>query len=198
MNSHENIQRIAAKSFAEHIMQDAPAQSWRLGKPGTGCYAFRVTWAPGMIAVSGDIGSAIYEIWPAFQTLEGAIRLVARADYDYLCGKSNIKREYDREETVKGLVEYAYRSLRDGHKPALFEQICDEYGGDPDKPRGRKEAIREFRDDCSLSAERIYDLTGDFEDPVYSYPSDARWAFEALKLWAVKIQAAGASSGEAA
>ncbi|KAA0117838.1 hypothetical protein CIW48_26905 [Methylobacterium sp. P1-11] len=198
MSNHENIQKIAALSFAEHIMQDAPAKSWHLGKPGTSAYAFRITWAVGVVAVSGDIGTAVYEVWPAFQTLEGAIDLIGKAGFDYLTSKSEFKEEYDREATVEALIESAYEAQRRKWQPQLFKQLCDEYGGDENDPADRKDAVRQFRDDDSMSAERIYNLTGDFEDPLYRHTAAARWAFEAVKLWAAKMKAEAAQVGSAA
>lgn len=182
-----NIDRIAAKSFAGHVIEDAPSRSWRLGKPGTSCYAFRITWAPGTLAVSGDVGSAVYEVWPAFNTLDGAIDLVSSAGFDYLAAKSGAKKEFDRDETVAHLIRNAYADLRNGYRDSFFKHVCDEYGGDPDDRMDRKEAVREFRDDADLTAERIYSITGDFEAPIYTMPSDARWAFEAVKLWAKMV-----------
>lgn len=184
MASYDDIRRIAALSFANHAIAEAPARSWRLGKPGTSAYAFRVTWAPGMVALSGDVGTVVYEIWPAFNTLEGAIDLVAQADFSYLASKSGVDKEFDREATVADLIRYAYDGKRQGCRERLFAQLCDEYGGDPDNVVDRKEAVRAFRDDDSLSAERIYGITGDAEDLRYSLPSGARWAFEAVKFWA--------------
>jgi hypothetical protein len=185
----DNIARIAALSFAEHVIQDAPSRSWRMGEIGTSAYAFRITWAPGLLAVSGDIGSAVYEVWPAFQTLEGAVSLVAEANLDYLAGKSGVAKEFDRDATVGHLIRYAYHSLRNGHRAGLFKQLCEEYGGDSDDAYDRKEAVRSFRDDADLTAERVMNITGDFEDPRYSLPSSARWTFEAVKLWAKTVGA---------
>lgn len=193
-----NIERIAAQSFAEHVMQGAPAKSWRLGKPGTGAYAFWITWAPGILVVSGDIGSDIYELWPAFNTLESAVDLVSDAGFCYLTSKAGIRDEFDRGETVKLLLEGAYQDLRNGYQQHLFAQLCEEYGGDEGNPIDRKEAARSFRDDYDLTAERVYNITGDFEAPCYRPPSSARWAYEAVKLWAAKMQAAASQTGEAA
>lgn len=192
MSAYDNIATIAALSFAEHVMQDVPAKSWRLGKPGTGAYAFRVTWAVGVLAVSGDLGTAVYEVWPAFNTLEGAVDFVDRANFDYLTSKSEFQKEYDREATVEALIQSAYEGLRHKWQPRLFKQLCDEYGGDESDPADRKDAVRRFREDDTMSAERIYSLTGDFEDPLYRHTAQSRWAFEAVKLWAAKMQAVGA------
>lgn len=198
MSENDTIKRVAAQSFAEHLMEDAPSRSWRLAKPGTGFYAFRVTWAPGMLAISGDIGTCVYEVWPAFQTVNGAVSLVSEAHFDYLAGKSQTKQEVDQEATVQHLLQVAYDDLRGGSRPRLFKLLCDEYGGDHKDPLDRKEAARAFRDDQGLTAERVYNITGDFEAPSYSFPSAARWAFEAVKLWAAKMRSLEADQASAA
>lgn len=189
MNRHSDIQKIAARNFAEHRLTKGPGYSWRMGKPNTGAYSFRVTWAPGALTVTGDIGQAVYEVWPSFGTLWGAIDLVSQAGFDYLCSKSGAREEFDRDATVEHLLQSAYSELRYGSGPDLFKQICDEYGGDPDDAWGRKEAARAFRDDQDLTAERVYNITCDGEAPSYSYPASARWAYEALKLWAATMKA---------
>ncbi len=189
MSSHPDIQKIAALSFADHRLTKGPGYSWRMGKPNTGAYSFRVTWAPGSLTVTGDIGSAVYEVWPSFGTPWSAIDLVSQASFDYLCGKSGVREEFDRDSTVEHLLQSAYSELRYGSRPDLFKQICDEYGGDPDDARDRKEAARAFRDDLNLTAERVYNITCDSEAPSYSYPASARWAYEALKLWAATMRA---------
>ena len=189
MDEHLGIAKIAAKSFADHRLTKGPGHSWRMGRPNTGSYSFRVTWCPGVLVVSGDIGSAVYQVWPSFGTLWGAIDLVDQAGFDYLAGKSGVREEFDRDETVSSLVRYAYESLRHGHRESLFKRLCDEYGGDPDRPHDRKEAVRAFRDDDSLTAERVYNITGDFEAPTYSLPASARWTYEALQLWAATMKA---------
>lgn len=193
MSDHDNIATIAAKCFDEHVMEDAPARSWRVRKPGTGCYAFRITWTPGSIAVSGDIGRAVYELWPSFDTVEGAVKLINQAGFHYLTSKAGFKDEFDRDETVQSLLESAYRDLRSGYRQHLFALLCDEYGGDVENRVDRKEAAKAFRDDPDLTAERVYNITGDFEAPSYSPPSEARWTYEAVKLWVAKMQAAIAS-----
>lgn len=198
MNAHDNIVRIAAKAFNEHVMHDAPTQSWFLGKPGTSTYAFSITWSPGILCVSGDVGRGVFEHWRAFATLAGSVDLVTDADFDYLCEKSGFAKEFDREATAEHLIEGAYQNWRCGGRPQFFDQVCDEYGGDVEVVRDRKEAVRAFRRDCDLTAERVYRLTGDCEDPLYRYPAAARWAFEAVKLWAAKMRAAVPAMGEAA
>lgn len=193
-----NIALIAAQSFADHIMTDEPSRSWRLGKQGTGYHAFRVTWSPGVLTISGDIGSAVYEVWPGLNTVTGSVEFVSRANFDYLSEKGSIKKEFDREATAEHILETAYEYLRTWKDARYIKQVCDEYGGDPADAFDRKEAARALRDDPDLTADRAYDITNDAEVPVYAYPAAARWAFEALKLWAAKMQAASLEAGEAA
>lgn len=189
MADHADIQRIAAKSFADHRLTKGPGFSWRMAQLNRSAYFFRVTWAPGVVVVNGDIGEAVYQVWPSFGTLWGAVDFISRADFDYLCEKGNSRKEFDRDATVEHLIRYAYDSLRSGYLPDFFRRLCDEYGGDPDCRQDRKEAVRAFRDDQDLTAERVYNITGDFEAPTYSYPPRARWTYEAAKLWAATMKA---------
>lgn len=198
MSNHEEIARIAESAFAAHVIQDAPARSWRLGKPGTGSYAFRVTWAPGLLSISGDIGSAVYEVWPSFNTVEGAIEFVERACFSYLNEKAGFRDEYDSDLTVESIVQRAYADLRNGHRGEIFDQLCDEYGGDGSKAQDRKEAVREFREDSGLTADRVIGITGDFEDLIYRPPAVARWTYEAAKLWAKHMRAAAQAAPQVA
>lgn len=189
MSEYASIQKVAALSFAEHVLTNASGRSWRMGKPGHGAYAFRVTWGPGVLTISGDVGRAVYEVWPGLATIWDAVEFVERADFDYLCEKSGFTKEFDRDATVSHLIEMAYADLRCGSPPAFFRRVCEEYGGCADIPCDRKEAARAFRDDQDLTAERVYNITSDFEAPSYSYSSCARWTFEAAKLWARTMRA---------
>lgn len=184
MTSHPDIQRIAKLSFAKHVLTKAPARSWRMGEPGRSAYAFRITWAPGGLAVSGDIGSATYEVWPGFSSVWDAVEFVSHAGFEYFCEKGSLKTEFDRDATVRHLFETAYADLRAGYKVKFFKQICWEYGGDHENHHDREEAARAFCDDDGLTAERVYVITCDSEALIYSYPARARWTYEAARLWA--------------
>jgi len=200
---------IARQAFADHrLSRRGPGWSWRMARPGTGIYSFRVTWAPGVLVVSGDIGDATYRIWPSAATLWGAIELVHRAGYDYLTGKSTAKTEFDREATVRSLLHHADEAMRWGDFTA-WELIVEHYHGsagfrytdqhgrrvmewlvNPRSAAVQMRAAAALREDYDLTAERVYEITDDFEAPRYSYPSETRWTYEALQLWASAMLAA--------
>lgn len=207
MNSHKHAATLARKAFAQHRLRRGPGFNWLMARPGTGAYSFRVTWSPGILVVSGDIGDATYRIWPAAATLWGAIELVHTAGYDYLTGKSTAQTEFDRDATVRSLLRRADEAQRHGDFEP-WEQIVEHFhpyaGFRHTNEHGRREmqwevnprsgsvqmfAAAELRH-CDITAEQVYHLTGDGEAPRYSYPVETRWTYEALQLWAAAMLAA--------
>ncbi|CAH1658549.1 conserved hypothetical protein [Hyphomicrobiales bacterium] len=193
MRGHAELSSVAQKVFADHRMRKGPGYSWRLAAPGKGAYAFRVTWAPGIIVVSGNIDGAIYRVWPAFSSVRGAVDLIHRADFDYLAGKSTEATTYDREATIAAIIERADERLNDCDDASDWARILKDYGyfrlTDPLDEAARAAAAEIFREDDEFSEAAAYKLTGDAESPVYDYPPRARWAYEAVTLWAATMVA---------
>lgn len=56
----QQIQKFAANSFREHVLterlNEGLFRSYRCQKPGSWCYGFDVTFTPGWVFLSGDIG----------------------------------------------------------------------------------------------------------------------------------------------
>lgn len=179
-----NAKNIGPEIWNKSRIINTPAKSWVCFRPRTSAYRFSVTWYPGTLVVTGDIGSAIYETWPGFNTVDKAVEFVKTAKFDYLTSKSNIQKIYDREATTKHIVRYIYEYLRRGESLDVVKDICEKYVYEHTSVVERKKAFREFLEDDSLDSHDIYNLTNDAEDICYSYPSDAEWCYEALKHWA--------------
>lgn len=97
--------------IVRHEMRDRPSRSFWFSEPGKGSiYAFALTWSPGTLALSGDLGELVLTHYQAMPTLESAVAWAARADADYLLGKSNRKKSICREGTVEGIIEGAIQS----------------------------------------------------------------------------------------
>lgn len=100
-------------------------------------YAYAVTWTPGTLVLSGDIGELTITHWHAMPTLLDTIDWLRAADHEYLMGKSSAKREYDQEETLAWIILSANEQAGDSMK-ALREEM-QEYrrslADDPD-PEG--------------------------------------------------------------
>jgi hypothetical protein len=123
-----DIEKAAVKEFANHVMVEVPARSFhfrsivpvteyvaakameRARFKKSSFYSFTLTWAPGVLTVSGDIGEIVITHGDLMSFDEG-IKWAAASDYDYLMGKSNLKKEYDPDKTFKSLVEDANREL---------------------------------------------------------------------------------------
>lgn len=172
--------------LAHHAISRETGWTYRCAKPGTSFYAYRVTWCPYNLTVTGDIGEIVISHY-SFIDPWAAAAWINGAGWSYFMEKSNFGKEYDADATAKSIVEDAYRRLRDSRDDvALFERIIDEcgsYGDDASSPEDRKSACRSMLD-AGISAERAYDITSDFEAPVYSYSEKHRIKYDALKLWA--------------
>lgn len=199
MTRHADIAKMAAKAFAEHRMTKGPGMSWRLARLGTGTYSFRITWTPGAVTVTGDLGSTTYEAWPSFSTLWGAVELISSAHYDYLFGKSGAKTVFDPEATVQHAVEFADSYMRDFGDFQFWERIVaaclfGSFYRHPvtgertwlENPRSgavQMRALAELRRE-DLTPDRIYDILGDPEMISYAPTPETRWHYEAVTLWA--------------
>lgn len=184
------IEKMAAQTFADHRMRREPSHSWRLGAPGIGLESFRVTWAPGIVVVSGDIGDITYRLWPAFGTLWDAIEMIHKAGYDYLTGKSPLKQEFDRAATMDRLVEIANEAVRFRDKWSIWEAIVEasDVPGSYLDETVRTEAVVALTD--SLDEHQVYEICGDHEQIQLAYDQRTRWCYEAVQLWAGKMLAA--------
>lgn len=192
METHSDMLPMIRQAFAHHRMRKGPGLSWRFARPGAGSiYSFRVTWTPGAVTVTGDIDAATYQVWPSFGTLWGAIELVHQAGFDYLTGKSRARKEFDQDATVRHILRCADDQMRHGDF-SIWEKIVGEWGWRDLDRRYRNGAVQmvaaaEMRKACDLTAERVYNLFGDSELPVYSYGPSTRWQYEAVKLWAAEM-----------
>lgn len=197
MQKYKNVKRMADEVFADHRMKKGPGLSWRLAKPGTGMYSFRVTWTPGAAVISGDIGDATYNVWPAFADLWDAVQLINGADFSYLAGKSTIPTEFDQEATVRNVLRCADDEMRFsdiGEECPIWKALFD-WCDDPllDNHRNgsqQMQVAKWFRESSDIGPETAYchfalDRIDDWHCMLeYSYPARAMWCFEALKLWA--------------
>lgn len=105
----EKFNQMIDNSFANHVIQDEPVvRSWKIKKPDTWAYSYTVTWTPGHLTISGDIGECAFTHWAAMRdSWEQARDWVRESDIDYLLGKSNARREYNYEASVRQLIEIA-------------------------------------------------------------------------------------------
>lgn len=185
MQADKGIAEQTAKVFAGHTMADHPSKSWMVcGK--SSAYHFVITWTPGTLFVSGDLGGSAYSSH-GFGTLDGTLEIVGHGCFEYLTSKSTHALKYDPVATAKGIIRDAYYYFRQGVSEPM-ERIIDECRhGDVDNSSDRKEACRALMSAAEtddLSEQTAYDLSTDSEVFCQKYGVDANWHFQALQEWA--------------
>lgn len=110
MNRTEKQDAVTrATSWLErHIMTDRQSRSWHFYKPNKGSvYAYSLTWTPGSLFLAGDLGELTLTHYNALHDLESGLSWAASSDADYLLGKSDRKRVFDRQGTIDYIVQCA-------------------------------------------------------------------------------------------
>ena len=179
--NHDDIAAMAKVEFAGHRIKKGPGLSWRMWDPKKGgIYSFRVTWTPGHLIVTGDIGHADYCVWPSFSTLWGAIELAHGAGYDYLTGKTGVAQVYDEELTIQEVLRVADDQMKYDDF-SVWKNIVDEfeYGDNHRNGAIQMKAASRMRSD-GLPEHKAWELA---ETSVRIYPPETRWCYEALQLW---------------
>lgn len=185
MKRNADIVAMAAKAFANHIMTRERGCCWRLGKRGSVHYSFRISWHPGAVVMTGDLGETIWrgpsDFW--ISPWEAA-RLIAGCDLHYLFGKSTGEREFDAEGTIRNILQIADEQMKFSGSTALWTTICDHYGLDGAKVTDHMKAARLLREGGISRPGDAYHITSDFEFDSHRIPPQAVWQFEAVQLWA--------------
>ena len=118
MNYKQRLRRIgdASAQLAQHQISTRPSISWHFAEYKDGAassfYAFAITWTPGTLVLSGDLGECTVTHWNATRTLESAVRWMHGASFDYIMGKSDAKQEFSRDETLRQIVFMANDQAR--------------------------------------------------------------------------------------
>lgn len=113
--------REARLRLQHHHGRERISRAWTLGRlypDGTmeGNESYTVTWTPGVLSLSGDLGDLTVTHYGAMGSLEGAVSWIGRnSDLGYLLSKSDAKEQYDPEHTLSYLREWASGDAR----PAL-------------------------------------------------------------------------------
>jgi hypothetical protein len=178
--------------FNRHVMKRETGHTWRCARPGTNIYGFRVTWAPGVLVMTGDLGDLVIshqsftEPWSAAAWVRGSSGSV-----DYFLSKSNVDTKFQPEETARRIVSHAYEILRQTGSIRAFKPIVDEFGGygaDPEVPADRKEACRDLLNCGEIDERRAYDIAEDSELLSYGYADFiVKTQVPALRWWADEL-----------
>lgn len=176
-----------AKEFADHqITREPRARCWKVQKSGTWIYGFFITFSPGVLTLSGDVGELVITHYHAMPTLEAALQWLDGIEFSYLMGKSSAKQEYSPTASAKCAVAMANEDLKyddDRRWKKLFQIF--EFDLDPDaRDPGNAEhraALAKMLTEDGIQIDQLGEIDPDAW--TQEYPSQCRWQFEAIKRW---------------
>ena len=165
MTSKFSIRDHVDSSFKEHTFVPAPSQSFSffghsrelryvpqkttesMRVSPSSAYSFEITWRPGHILLTGDLGELTLVQKFAMPTFKEALEWVVKADYDYLMGKTSVKKDYDPDATYEYLIQTANREAVEylvGHSDwSIKEKRYIRKGGVRSDVRRHREEFKE-------------------------------------------------------
>ncbi len=181
---NESEKKMIDDAFAGHSrIQLSNSKSWLMQNPETQGYWFRVTWCPGSLLLSGDVGEILLTHYHAMPTWEEAVEWVNNACHGYLMQKSNKEREFDEEETVKQIILMANEYLNEYDDDCYWSKLSKITRIDI---KDKDKICEEIKVGYFESPQNVYeymdsdaDWTGSF-----SYDIETHFQYEALQLWA--------------
>lgn len=192
MSTHDDKhQAHMRETFSRHAIRRETGWTWSCRRPGDSAYAFRVSWCPSHLTVTGDIGSIVITHY-SFTDPWAAAAWVAGAGWSYFMEKSSVGKAYDAEATAEFIIEHIYGWLRGEDRDTdrarqWLDRIADLPGiyssEDEHTAAWRKDILRQLTS-SGLSESDAYEVTEDAECCLYRYPERERWKYEALRLWA--------------
>lgn len=161
------IREHVDSTFKDHVFVPSPSQSFsffgysremryvpQMTKEGvrvsrSSAYSFEITWRPGHILLTGDLGELTLVQKQAMPSFKEALEWVVDADYDYLMGKTNVKKVYDPQATYEYLIQTANREAIEhllGHSEWSYkdQRYIRRNGVRPD--------MRRYRNECKQAA----------------------------------------------
>lgn len=122
----KKIQRESEETFSTHKIRTIPSKAWlcagvteagRRKSP----YWFKISWAPGVLTVSGDIDEVIFTHQSGLATLSSTLKWLHGIDFDYLMSKSNAKKELDNQQTLIDIIGMANQDAQPDFAAILRE-----------------------------------------------------------------------------
>lgn len=107
-------------AISGHVMSERRSRSFDFRTPGKGStYAFVLTWSPGSVNLSGDLGELTVTHWHALHDFAPGMRWMADSHLDYLLRKTGAQDEVDPEATARFIIEIAQQELSFGDHSRL-------------------------------------------------------------------------------
>lgn len=194
--NYKQVDDMAAEKFAGHeINRQHQVATFRVGKPNTTNYGFFVTWRPGTLALSGDLGNITATHYQALMTLESTIEWMADAEFYYFMEKTGVDRVYDLGATVQDFKDFADEDAgweRARGDQSLWQRLmvhCSVTTHD-DCLKRLKEATEHHYQAAMLAQDmEIDDYTG-----ATKYADQCRWQWLALRHWAKEMVEGGVAT----
>ncbi len=182
---NEYDQKMIDDAFAGHsFIHNGESKSWLMKNPESQGYWFRVTWCPGSLSVSGDVGEIVLTHYHAMPTWQDAVKWVKDACHGYLMQKSNKERKFNEEETIKQIIHMANEQLEYGDND-MWKKLAEQTG----IPIEDKDGIQ---DEIGLgffeSAQDVYEFMEDADwTGSYEYDMETHYQYKALQVWANEV-----------
>lgn len=156
--------QVATANTKDHTLSADVGRSFTFAKDGTWIYGFHVTWVPGFIHISGDIGDLTLQHYGAFHSLRNAMTWLAHeTDDTYQLSKvahGQRIEEFDVERTVQTIEEHIKELAEEGRDEAadcLREVIKDIRSVDDNFADGEGKDVL-----CAQSVDGGHPLLDDF------------------------------------
>lgn len=113
-----DIRKLARSEFSGHVVTVQDSKAFRFSRAtGGSFYSYILTWMPGTVTITGDLGSLTLSHPQAMAGWRDAMEWLAGSDYDYLMQKASPRdQELDHAGTAKFILdmadESALRSLK--------------------------------------------------------------------------------------
>jgi len=171
------------EAFEGHsVILNSESKSWLVKNPKKQGYWLRVTWCPGSLSVSGDVGEIVLTHYHAMPTWQEAVEWVKGSCHVYLMQKSNKKREFNEEETVKQILLIADEYLNDFDDDSFWVKLAKTTTIDI---TNKDEIREEIKLGYFESPQTVYEFMdhGDWTGS-YLYDIETHYLYAALQLWA--------------
>jgi hypothetical protein len=183
-----DINREADKELRNHVAVEVPSRAFHFHQPvpvrryvplkqkeitrfsPSSTFAFTLTWAPGVLTLSGDIGELSIVHYSNLDTFEDAIFWALKADYSYLMEKSGVQKVYDPQATYESILKDANRDVIAAVMgEQVFSSKLQRYvmrGGFRDDMRSYREGVNEAVVDFEKGTAAWQDGDRSTEQPV--------------------------------
>lgn len=122
----KEILEESARYFEEHALYPSDSKTFLFSASGGARTHrwFNLTWAPGTLTLTGDVGEMTITHYNALAEFEEGIAWAANSDYDYLLGKAGVTPDVlHHERTIDYLLETASERALEARRAQRAERL---------------------------------------------------------------------------